>query len=119
MVDRSERNPLTRGLDDALTAQPCTLVIFGGSGDLSQRKLLPALYNLALDGVLPANFAVVGLGRKDLGDPGFRAFALDGIEKFSRRGLDAEHWEDFLTAAAPLWRQLDLYQRIRFSTASN
>ncbi len=43
MVDRSERNPLTRGLDDALTAQPCTLVIFGGSGDLSQRKLLPAL----------------------------------------------------------------------------
>ncbi len=95
MVDRSERNPLTRGLDDALTAQPCTLVIFGGSGDLSQRKLVPALYNLALDGVLPTNFAVVGLGRKDLGDPGFRAFAREGIEKFSRRGLDAEHWEDF------------------------
>jgi glucose-6-phosphate 1-dehydrogenase len=89
------RNPLSRGLESALTAQPCTLVIFGGSGDLAQRKLLPAVYNLALDGALPANFAVVGLGRKDLGDEGFRKFARDGIEKFSRRGLDTEHWADF------------------------
>ena len=42
------------------TVEPCTLVIFGGSGDLTRRKLLPAIYNLVLDGSLPSNFAVVG-----------------------------------------------------------
>jgi glucose-6-phosphate 1-dehydrogenase len=78
-----------------LTAQPCSLVIFGGSGDLARRKLLPALYNLALDGALPQSFAVVGVGRREMGDDAFRAFARAGVEKHSRRALEAPAWGDF------------------------
>ena len=69
----SPQNPLAVGLGTALAPQPCTLVIFGGAGDLSRRKLLPALYNLSLDGVLPANFAVVGFARTEHDDDSYRA----------------------------------------------
>src|SRR5262249_7128005 len=89
-------NPLTAGqAQDTLFPQPCTLVIFGGSGDLSRRKLLPAIYNLSLDGVLPTNFAVVGFAMNEHTDESYRAFAREGIEKFSRRPLDPGHWDDF------------------------
>ncbi|MGH9808566.1 MAG: glucose-6-phosphate dehydrogenase, partial [Terriglobia bacterium] len=54
-------NPLRAGLRMQRTPEPCTLVIFGGAGDLAHRKLLPALYNLHLDGLLPPRFAVVGV----------------------------------------------------------
>src|SRR4029079_2705466 len=54
-----------------------TIVIFGGAGDLAHRKLLPALYNLAVDGLLPANTAIVGVGRKAMTDDEYRAFAKD------------------------------------------
>ena len=88
-------NPLTAGLARHLIPQPCTLVIFGGAGDLSARKLLPAVYNLSLDGVLPANFGVVGFARNELDDLTYRAFARDGIQRFSRRPLDEAHWGEF------------------------
>lgn len=81
--------------EGALAAEPCTLVIFGGSGDLAKRKLIPALYNLSLDGVLPEPFAVVGVGRKDMDDDSYREFLRGGIEKFSRQSMDSEHWENF------------------------
>jgi glucose-6-phosphate 1-dehydrogenase len=74
------------------------LVIFGGAGDLAQRKLLPALYNLRVDGLLPAPFAVVGIGRKPFDDQQYRDFARSGIEKFSRRPLDTSTWETFARA---------------------
>ncbi|MDH5587146.1 MAG: glucose-6-phosphate dehydrogenase, partial [Nitrospirota bacterium] len=77
--------------------QPCTIVIFGASGDLTRRKLLPALYNLLLDGLLPENFAVLGLGRKDLSDDDFRAIARNGIEQFSRQTFQTDKWEHFHT----------------------
>ena len=77
------------------TAQPCTLIIFGASGDLTRRKLLPALYNLLLDGLLPSNYAVLGLGRKALSDDEFRGIARDGIEQFSRQTMNTEKWTDF------------------------
>lgn len=83
------------GLPDALVPEPCSVVIFGGCGDLSRRKLLPALYNLALDGVLPAGAAVVSFARRDHDDESFRDFAKNAIDKFSRRPLDATHWPDF------------------------
>jgi glucose-6-phosphate 1-dehydrogenase len=90
-------NPLTLGTPKALLPQPCVLVIFGAAGDLAWRKLLPALYNLNLDGVLPANFAVVGFGIGSQGDPDewLRARARDGIEHHSRQRLDEGHWQDF------------------------
>ena len=82
-------SPLTSGTPRSLIPQPCTLVISGAAGDLSWRKLLPAVYNLNVDGVLPAYFAVVGFGMKPDGpiegdkDEYIRERAKDGIEKNS------------------------------------
>jgi len=95
MAEVIAQNPLTAGLSAHLIPQPCTLVIFGGAGDLSARKLLPALYNLSLDGVLPANFAVVGFARNELDDSSFAAFARDGIQRFSRRPVADAHWAEY------------------------
>ncbi len=72
-----------------------TIVIFGGAGDLAHRKLLPALYNLFLDGTLPERTAVVGVGRKELSDDQFREFAKSGVQAFSRRPLDQGVWDRF------------------------
>ena len=72
-----------------------TIVIFGGNGDLAHRKLLPALYNLHVDGLLPPRMAIVGVGRKELTDDAYRDFAKDGITKFSRRTLDEQAWSSF------------------------
>jgi glucose-6-phosphate 1-dehydrogenase len=76
------------------------LVIFGAAGDLSWRKLLPAVYNLNVDGVLPSNFAVVGFGLGEEGDPDewLRTRARNGIERFSRQPIDEAHWADFSRA---------------------
>src|SRR5205085_5816102 len=103
-----------------------TIVIFGGGGDLAHRKLLPALYNLNVDGLLPPRIAIVGVGRKPMSDDDYRAFAKDGIEKFSRRPIDAHAWETFaaglffgaadLDAAAglaPLGARLDIVEHER------
>ena len=72
-----------------------TIVIFGGSGDLAHRKLLPALYNLHVDSLLPPKIAVVGVGRKEMSDDAYRAFAKDGVTQFSRRPIDEAAWETF------------------------
>lgn len=74
---------------------PVTIVIFGGAGDLAHRKLLPALYNLYLDGVLPAKTAVVAVGRKDYTDDQYRDFARSGVREFSRRPIDDDRWTAF------------------------
>lgn len=90
-------NPLAGGQHQTLLPQPCVLVIFGAAGDLSWRKLLPAVYNLNADGVLPSNFAVVGfgLGAEGDADEWIRSRARDGIERFSRQPLDEGHWADY------------------------
>ena len=75
--------------------EPCVLVIFGGTGDLAQRKLIPALYNLLKEGSLPKSFAVVGLGRTADGDDAFRAIHREATGKFSRtKPLDEAIWND-------------------------
>src|SRR5260370_6797926 len=75
--------------------EPCIIVIFGGAGDLSHRKLIPALYNLSLDVELPEKFAILGFSMEDLDDDKYRAFARSGIEQFSRRPIAEEHWAKF------------------------
>lgn len=87
--------PLQAALVEDPLAQPCTLVIFGGGGDLSRRKLLPAMYNQALEGTLPANFVVLGVALEAMDDVSYREFARDGIERFSRQPLSPPHWQDF------------------------
>ena len=68
-MSATNENPLTLGTPRSLLPRPCILVIFGAAGDLSWRKLLPAIYNLNADGLLPSNFAVVGFGIGSQGDP--------------------------------------------------
>ena len=78
-------NPLRVGMRNARTIEPCVMVIFGATGDLTHRKLLPALYNLALEHPLPPQFAIVGVARRPFTNEQFRAQALDSINSFSRR----------------------------------
>ena len=82
-------NPLSEGLE-RLPVHPTTLVIFGGTGDLARRKLLPALYNLAADGALPERFHLVAVSRGEMPDEDFRRFARDAVTEFSRREADPE-----------------------------
>ncbi|MGB0721714.1 MAG: glucose-6-phosphate dehydrogenase [Gammaproteobacteria bacterium] len=82
-------NPLIDGLGGDPIPGPCSIVIFGGAGDLSRRKLLPALYNLHLDGLLPSPCCVVGFARSADVDEGFREFAHKGISTYSRRPIDS------------------------------
>lgn len=79
-----------------MSLQPTIIIIFGGSGDLNQRKLTPAFYNLYLDGHMPEQFRIIGLGRTDYTDKQFRAELKEGIDRFSRQGKDnQEVWKDF------------------------
>ncbi|MBI3820773.1 MAG: glucose-6-phosphate dehydrogenase [Planctomycetes bacterium] len=82
----AEANPF-RGSQDGNShkVDACSIVIFGASGDLTKRKLLPALYNLSLDGFLPSPTSIVGVARKPLPDDDFRAQMKEGIQQFSRR----------------------------------
>jgi glucose-6-phosphate 1-dehydrogenase len=82
-------NPLTAGLE-RLPVPPTSLVIFGATGDLAKRKLLPALYNLAYEGALPAHFHLVGVARKDIGIDEFRSECEEAIQRFSRRKPDEQ-----------------------------
>src|SRR5512143_3755114 len=75
--------------------EPCTLVIFCGSGDLARRRLIPALYNLLLDGLLPSNFAVLGLGRKTMTAEEFRATLRERVLAHSRQSLVEDRWKAF------------------------
>jgi glucose-6-phosphate 1-dehydrogenase len=80
-------NPLVEGLE-RLPVHPTSLVIFGATGDLAHRKLLPALYNLAHEGQLPERFEMVGVGRRDQEHADFRDAVTDSIRHYSRRTPD-------------------------------
>ena len=80
-------NPLTAGLE-RLPVAPTSLVIFGATGDLARRKLLPALYNLAQDGALPERFHLVGVSRKEKEHEDYREECEKAIRQFSRRPPD-------------------------------
>jgi glucose-6-phosphate 1-dehydrogenase len=93
-----EVNPLREGLRVKQGPEPCVMVIFGATGDLTHRKLLPALYNLALEHPLPAGFSVVGFARRPYTDDIFREQALDAINQFSRqKPVNPQVWESFAT----------------------
>ena len=68
------------------------MVIFGASGDLTARKLVPAIYNLALDNLLPSDFFLIGFGRKPIPNESFRELAEESLKEFSRRELDEQIW---------------------------
>src|SRR5437879_498312 len=89
-------NPLREWLRIKQTTEPCAMVIFGATGDLTHRKLLPALYNLALEHPLPAGFSVVGFARRPYTDEDFRQQALESINSYSRqKPVNPQVWENF------------------------
>ncbi|MEJ7798059.1 MAG: glucose-6-phosphate dehydrogenase [Solirubrobacteraceae bacterium] len=82
-----QRNPLAEALERQ-PVHPTALVIFGATGDLSRRKLLPALYNLAHEGALPEHFALIGNARSELSDADFGELGMAAVREFSRREPD-------------------------------
>jgi glucose-6-phosphate 1-dehydrogenase len=84
-----DENPLVEGLE-RLPVHPTTLAIFGATGDLSKRKLLPAIYNLAHEGALPERFNLIGSSRSQMSDDDFRELARESIRQFSRRPPDEQ-----------------------------
>jgi glucose-6-phosphate 1-dehydrogenase len=96
MSAAQNQNPLRDGLMEERLPEPCTVVIFGASGDLTKRKLLPALYSLAKDRLLPPSFAVVGFARRPVTDEAFRAQMREGVSKYARkRPIDEQLWSSF------------------------
>lgn len=89
-------NPLYEGMAAAKIAAPCVMVIFGATGDLTARRLVPALYNLARDGQLPHHFCCVGFARRDKDDAIFRDEMHKAIEQNSRvQPIDPQLWDEF------------------------
>ena len=75
---------------------PVSVIVFGATGDLTWRKLIPALYNLFLDNRLPENFSIFGVNRRGIAAEAWHSHLLDGIQHFSRRGkADPTNWSEF------------------------
>jgi glucose-6-phosphate 1-dehydrogenase len=88
----NQHHPFLQGLSKHRGAPPTVVVIFGASGDLTARKLIPAVYNLSHDNLLPADFFLMGFGRSPITDDAFRTVALDAVKQFSRREMQPEVW---------------------------
>lgn len=89
-------NPLREGLRLQRTAEPCVVVIFGASGDLTKRKLVPALYRLTAQNLLASGFSVVGTGRTPMNHEAFRSEMRDAVNRFSDAGpVDGAVLESF------------------------
>jgi glucose-6-phosphate 1-dehydrogenase len=89
-------NPLRAGMRIEHTAEPCAVVIFGASGDLTKRKLVPALYRLAQQHLIPAEFAIIGAARQEMSDEEFRQKMREAVEQYSEeKAVDDAVWESF------------------------
>jgi glucose-6-phosphate 1-dehydrogenase len=88
-----QENPLLEGLRLRRTPDPCALVIFGASGDLTKRKLFPALYSLALRRLLPERFGIVGVARTEESDDDFREAMKHAVQEFGRDAFQQETWD--------------------------
>jgi len=83
-------------MDNSVRPDPTIFVIFGAGGDLTWRKLIPALYNLHLDGWMPERITVLGMDRVEMNDAKFRSHLQAGVDKNSRRGkADQKLWKPF------------------------
>ncbi len=88
-------NPLRVGLQQDRIPEPQILVIFGATGDLTQRKLVPALYQMKLERRLPPEFSIVGVARRDWSTDFFREHMREGVEQFGGGLRNEEIWNDF------------------------
>jgi glucose-6-phosphate 1-dehydrogenase len=110
MSDALGENPLATGLEHT-PVDPTTMVIFGATGDLAHRKLLPAIYNLAHEGALPERFNLVGFAVEQHDDDSFRTMMREAIEQYSRRAPAPEVLDALLHRTH--------YMRGSFDTASD
>jgi len=95
-TSQTENATSCRLSDSRKSVEPCTIVIFGASGDLTARKLIPALYHLALDKQMPADFRIVGFARREKTDISWRAELRQSLDQFSRtKPVDDAVWRDF------------------------
>ncbi|HEX2211474.1 MAG TPA: glucose-6-phosphate dehydrogenase [Longimicrobium sp.] len=92
--DTPLRTSMSRPLQRVRTPNPLVLVIFGGTGDLARRKLMPALWKLREDGLLPGEFCIVGNSREAIGDDEYRARMRDALKEFAQ-APDPKEWEEF------------------------
>src|SRR5438309_2727585 len=113
-ADQSEANPLREGLSTRAVPQPCSVVIFGATGDLTHRKLLPALYNLAADGELPPAVTVIGFARREKSDDEFRSEMEEAVRKFSRQAVRDEILKTF--SQSIFYHQSDFADESGFKT---
>jgi glucose-6-phosphate 1-dehydrogenase len=109
-------NPLLEGLGPRRTPEPCVLVIFGASGDLTHRKIFPALYALAMRKLLPTNFAIVGAARTDWTDDEFRDQMEHAVREFGRDDFDQDVWDQL--AQATRYISLDFADETRDNNLS-
>ena len=96
--EKLEENPLLEGLGIARTPESCALVIFGASGDLTHKKLFPALYSLAFRQLLPRNFAVLGVARTEGTDDEFREDMKSAVQEHGRDPFREDIWETLAEA---------------------
>ena len=94
--DGQAANPLREGLASNRIADPCTIVFFGAAGDLTKRMIMPAMWNLRLEDILPTNFGIVGFSRSPRSNDEFRTDMKAAIDQFSRSGPAKDPlWSDF------------------------
>ena len=91
-----EQSTETPALTPGQTADPSVMVIFGASGDLTKRKLIPALYNLAREKLLSKDFAVVGISRREMSHDAFREKLNEDIKNFATHTVDSNLWDEFV-----------------------
>src|SRR5690349_14743758 len=93
---QTEIAPLASAPTKGRTADPCVMVIFGASGDLTRRKLIPALYNLARAQLLSQNFAVVGIARSPMSSEDYRKRVTEDMKQFATGEVTPDLWEWFV-----------------------
>src|SRR3954463_11278263 len=92
----TDAKPMIKTTPPALAkAEPCVLVIFGATGDLTRRKLIPALFDLACEGCMPPSFRVLGIGRSAMSDEEFRKTMKEAMQAAKGKDLQADQWSKF------------------------
>ncbi|HEX8096635.1 MAG TPA: glucose-6-phosphate dehydrogenase [Pyrinomonadaceae bacterium] len=110
-------NPLRAGVRIERMAPPCAVVIFGATGDLTKRKLVPALYSLAQQRLLPAEFSVIGTSHVEMSDEEFRAKMREAVAEYGEdKSVDENLWQSFAAGLFYVTGQFDdagTYERLK------
>lgn len=97
LIEESTVKNHSNGSRKESAVQDLSLVLFGATGDLAQRKLFPALYNLYLDGKLPDTMSIIGLGRRDFSEDTFQSKVEQALHMYSRRAVQSSSLQQFLS----------------------